>query len=144
MCPNGRCMLELTTYVLLQCSTTDRHCKCTDDVVTENCKISIRVCFKCQMFSVPYCIICDHLVGWHSKSTSFHCRVCFVLLFLSFLCEVTPKHSIHAAVKHPVNVCVFMFCHFIDVNWRLHQCSQSESWPSSGIVTIPLNVHRSD
>lgn len=62
---------------LLQCSTTDRHCKCTDDVATE----FVWICFICLIFFV----ICDHLLELHSIST-FHCQM---LLF--YLCVSSPQ-----------------------------------------------------
>lgn len=100
-----------SSYVsYLQCSTTDRHCKCTDDVATE----FVWVCF----FPPHY-----HLLELHSISTCFHCQmfVCF------YLCELTPNMS---------NI-LFMS---VWVKWRPRHCSRAESWPLSDNVTIPTNV----
>lgn len=109
-------------------STTDRHCKCTDDVVTEICKISVG-----DASNVFY-----HL--WSSSGMTFHISllsvssVCFNVVVRFFCVRLPHKRGKHATVKYPVCVC-FMLCHLIDVNWRQRQCSQSKAgrclvtWP---------------
>lgn len=120
---------DVSQYVYLMsnfsANTTDRHWICADDVVAEVCRIIGG--FKCKMFSFPYCINCDCLLGWHSKSICFHCTVeclfCFVWLFH----VSSPLNMVYMSMSDTLFMCVFMFVHFIDVNWRPRRCSQSHS-----------------
>lgn len=66
---------------------------------------------------------------WSSSGTTFHINLLTVLLFycfcLTFPCEVTPKHGVHATV----HACVFMFYHLIDVNWSQKAGHRLAMWP---------------
>lgn len=144
MCPPGRrCAFFnwLLTRLNFSASTTDRHAKCTDDVVTEMCRIFVDMLQMSSMFFFFFVFIVYH--PWSSSWMTFHIkllsvsRVCFVLTVC--VC-VSSIRTWQATVGHPAPVCVFMSYHLIDVNLE----APSESWQLSGNVTIPINVHQSD
>ena len=124
-------LTDYFTRLNFSASTTDRHCKCTDDVVTEICNICLVMLVLFFSHNLSSVVIFWNGIPYQSAfSVKFVC----VFLFLSdFLCEVAP------------DIPFMCLCyHLIDVNWRPRQCSQSESWPLSGNVTIPIHVHQSD
>lgn len=139
MCPSVS-FNQLPTRLNFSARTTDRHCKCTDDVVTQICKI----CMGMLQMSLFFCFFLNYsllsvVLFWndipYQPTFSVNCTV------VLFSMGGHPKHGIHATVKYPADVSVFMFYHLIDVNW---ECSQSKSWLLPGDVTIPKNVHQSD
>lgn len=98
------CVFIHVTHLNFSASTTDRHCECTDDVVTEIC-----LCFYCCVFSDNLSSV---VIFWSDIPYQSAFSVKFFVFFLSlpFLCEVpphmaNPQYTVHYVQVH-VHVCV--------------------------------------
>lgn len=120
--PGRRCAFFnwLLTRLNFSASTTDRHGKCTDDVVTEMCRIFVDMLQMSSMFFFCFCFHRLSSVVIFLNDIPYQAAFSVESLFCCnclCLCELDQDITCHCWISCScVCVCVFMSYHLIDVN----------------------------
>lgn len=102
----------LLTRLNFSARTTDRHCKCTDDVVTETCKICLSM-HQMSLFphNLSHVVIFENDIPYQC-ALSVESLLCFNWFCLTFLCETTP-YMAYMLLSDILSVCVYV----LSLNW---------------------------